>query len=94
MYGTILTEWNITQLFRGGLMQLGLTISDYVVLIFGVALLLLVSLIGRSGSVRQKLYERPVMLRYATYFVLFLAILILGAYGVGYDSNQFIYSQF
>ncbi|MDF2943287.1 MAG: putative rane protein [Herbinix sp.] len=94
MYGTILTEWNITQLFRGGLMQLGLTISDYVVLIFGVTLLLLVSLIGRSGSVRQKLYERPVMLRYATYFALFLAILILGAYGVGYDSNQFIYSQF
>jgi hypothetical protein len=75
-------------------MQLGLTVYDYLVLIFAVTLLLSVSLIGRSGSVRQKLSSKPMVLRYATYFALFLAILILGAYGVGYDSSQFIYSQF
>jgi len=94
MYGTIITKWNVDELFRGGFMQLGLTISDYLIIILSVVLLLMVSLIGRSGSVRQKLYQRPFVLRYATYFALFLAILILGAYGVGYDSNQFIYSQF
>jgi D-alanyl-lipoteichoic acid acyltransferase DltB (MBOAT superfamily) len=94
MYGTIITKWNIVDLFRGGLMQLGLTMTDYLVLLFSVAILLIVSLIGRSGSVRQKLSSKPMMLRYATYFALFLAILILGAYGVGYDSSQFIYSQF
>ena len=94
MYGTIFTDLNLTELFQGGLMKLGLTLSDYFVLILSVALLLLVSLWGRSGSVREKLSSRPVLLRYATYFVIFLAILILGAYGVGYDSSQFIYSQF
>jgi D-alanyl-lipoteichoic acid acyltransferase DltB (MBOAT superfamily) len=94
MYGTIITKWNIVEFFRGGLMQLGLTMTDYLVLIFSVTLLLIVSLIGRSGSVRQKLSSKPMFLRYATYFALFLAILILGAYGVGYDSSQFIYSQF
>lgn len=94
MYGTIFTKWNIQSLFQGGLMKLGLTVADYMVLIIGVTLLLMVSLAGRSGSVREKLARRPVLLRYATYFVVFLAVLILGAYGVGYDSSQFIYSQF
>jgi alginate O-acetyltransferase complex protein AlgI len=94
MYGTIVTKFNMAELFQGGLMKLGLSISDYAVLIFSVSLLLTASLLGRSGSVREKLSSRPVLLRYAAYFITFLAILLLGAYGVGYDSSQFIYSQF
>ncbi len=94
MYGTIVTKFNIAELFQGGLMKLGLTASDYFVLALGVIVLLTVSMMGRSCSVREKLAARPVLLRYATYFVAFLAILLLGAYGVGYDSSQFIYSQF
>ena len=94
MYGTIVTRWNYGELFTGGLMRLGLTLADYLVLIVAVLLLLTVSLIGRSGSVREKLAATPLTLRYATYTILFLAILILGAYGVGYDASQFIYSQF
>ena len=94
MYGTIFTRLELTELFTGGLMKLGLTGYDYAVLAAGVMLLLLVSLAGRSGSVREKLAARPVLVRYAAYFAIFLAILILGAYGVGYDSSQFIYSQF
>jgi D-alanyl-lipoteichoic acid acyltransferase DltB (MBOAT superfamily) len=94
MYGTIVTKMNFSELFTGGLMQLGLTIADYLVLTVGVILLLAVSLIGRSGSVRDKLALRPLVVRYVTYFILLLAILIFGAYGVGYDASQFIYSQF
>lgn len=94
MYGTILTKINVVELFQGGLMKLGLTISDYIVLTLCVLVLLVVSLIQRSGSVREKLAARPLLLRYATYFAILLAILILGAYGVGYDASQFIYSQF
>ncbi len=94
MYGTIVTKTNLFELFQGGLMQLGLTVYDYLVLVTCVTLLLAVSLVGRSGSVREKIAARPMVIRYATYFVIFLAVLILGAYGVGYDSSQFIYSQF
>jgi hypothetical protein len=94
MYGTIVTSWNYGELFTGGLMQLGLSLADYMVLIAAVILLLGVSLLGRSGSVREKLAARPLTVRYATYVILFIAILILGAYGVGYDASQFIYSQF
>ncbi|MDF2539730.1 MAG: putative rane protein [Herbinix sp.] len=94
MYGTIITKGNYQELFQGGLMQLGLTLSDYIVVIFGVVLLLMVSLLQRNGSVREKLAAKPYIIRYATYFAILLAILILGAYGVGYNASQFIYSQF
>jgi D-alanyl-lipoteichoic acid acyltransferase DltB (MBOAT superfamily) len=94
MYGTIVTKVNVQELFQGGLMRLGLSISDYFVLILCVGLMLVVSLIGRSGSVREKIAARPMVLQYATYFLIFLSVLLLGAYGVGYDASQFIYSQF
>lgn len=94
MYGTIFTKPNIMELFRGGLMQLGLSLHDYIVLTLAVILLLIVSLAGRKGSVRERIARRPLMIQYAAYFVIFLTVLILGAYGVGYDSSQFIYSQF
>lgn len=94
MYGTILTKWNFNELFQGGLMQLGLSLSDYIVVALGAGLILGVSLAQRSGSIRDKLAQRPLLIRYAACFTLFLAILILGAYGVGYDASQFIYSQF
>jgi D-alanyl-lipoteichoic acid acyltransferase DltB (MBOAT superfamily) len=94
MYGTIFTKWNWMELFRGGLMDLGLSYADYGVLIVSCILMLIVSLIQRSGSIRERLYTKPIVLRYATYFIFFLAVLIFGAYGVGYDSSQFIYSQF
>ncbi|HCA69439.1 MAG TPA: hypothetical protein DEP17_03200 [Lachnospiraceae bacterium] len=75
-------------------MNLGLTSADYIVLILSVTLILIVSLLQRSGSVREKLAARPMWIRYTTYFAIFLAVLLFGAYGVGYDASQFIYSQF
>ena len=94
MYGTIVTRFNYSELFTGGLMKLGLSHADYLVLIVAVAVMLAASLLGRSGSVREKLALKPLTFRYAAYFILLLAIIIFGAYGVGYDANQFIYSQF
>ena len=76
------------------MLKLGLTSSDYGILLAAVMLMLFVSLSSRNGSFRAKLAARPMMLRYAAYFLLFLVTLIFGAYGIGYDSNQFIYSRF
>ncbi len=94
MYTTIVTRFNYDELFTGGLMKLGLSGADYLVLIAAVGIMLAVSLLGRSGSVREKLASKPMALRYAAYFMLLLVTLIFGAYGVGYDASQFIYSQF
>lgn len=94
MYGTVFTRWNWKELFDGGLLGLGLTIYDYMVLIPAVFLILYVSLASRSVGYREKLTEKPLVGRYLSYFILIISILIFGAYGVGYDASQFIYSQF
>lgn len=94
MYGTILTKWNLSELFTGGFMRFGLGVADYMILIISVSLLLFVSLASRSESFRDRLAGKPMLLRYSAYFILLVAILLFGAYGIGYDSNQFIYSRF
>ena len=94
MFGTIVTTWNVSELFQGGWMRLGLNVSDYMILVISVGIVLVASIMQVKGSVREQLSSNPMLLRYATYFAIFLAILLFGAYGVGYDSSQFIYSQF
>ncbi|MPW26756.1 MBOAT family protein [Alkalibaculum sp. M08DMB] len=94
MFGTMFTNYNVNILFNGDLMNLGLSMADYIVLLMGLVLLLTVSLIQRNGSVRSQLEIQPLVLRYAIYYSLIIAVIILGAYGVGYDSSQFIYNQF
>lgn len=94
MFGDMLLHSRISQLFDGRLMTLGLTVSDYMVLGIGTVILLGVSLAGRKGSVRERLAAKPAPVRYAVVYGLFLCTIIIGAYGVGYDSSQFIYNQF
>jgi D-alanyl-lipoteichoic acid acyltransferase DltB (MBOAT superfamily) len=94
MYGTIFTKWNWDELFKGGLLGFGLTIYDYIVLIPAVLIILYVSLASRSVSYREQLAKKSLTVRYLSYFILIISILIFGAYGVGYDASQFIYSQF
>lgn len=96
MWGEMVTKFNPKIFFDGSLLQLGLSGADYIVISIAVAMFILVSnleLIGK-GDVREKITMRPAVVRYAIYYGLFLAIVIFGAYGIGYDSSQFIYNQF
>ena len=98
MFGTMFTKFNIGKLFDGSLMNLGLKMADYVVLLIGLVILIAVSLLQREGSVRDRIAEKPGAMRYAAnslaYYALIIVILVFGAYGIGYDSSQFIYNQF
>ena len=80
--------------FRVPFLDLGLTGQDYGILIFGVVLMLTVSLLQeRFGSVRELLWNQT-SLRYALTIGLFLVVLMMGNYGIGYDAGNFIYNQF
>jgi hypothetical protein len=94
MFGSMFTKQNIGEVLNGALLEIGLERSDYYVLLAGVIILIAFSLIQRRGSVREKLALEPEFLRYAVYIILFISIITFGAYGIGYDSNQFIYNQF
>ena len=95
MMGSMFTSFRLSTFWDGSLLQIGLSSSDYAVLLIGFAVVLSVSLLKlKAGNVRDKLYEKPAFLFYQMMAVLLIAILVLGAYGVGYDSSQFIYTQF
>lgn len=94
MFGTMFTEWNWGELFNGSLMQLGLTMTDYIILIAGTLILFIVSMVQRSGKVREKVAAKPYPVRFAVWFAMFIAVLLLGTYGIGYNASQFIYNQF
>ena len=80
--------------FRVPFDKLGLTGLDYGILLGGIAVLFAVSVLQeKKGSVRELLWERAA-LRYALIIALFLVVLLMGSYGIGYDAGNFIYNQF
>lgn len=94
MFGSMFTGGNWHILWNGSLLGLGLAPVDYWVLAVGTALLIAVSLIQRRGSVREKIAAKPYPVRFVIWYGLFLTVLLMGAYGIGYDASQFIYNQF
>lgn len=86
------SNWNI--LWNGALLEIGLTGLDYGILVFGILVLFAVSFTQTKGKVRDKIAAKPYPVRFTVWFGLFIVILLLGAYGIGYDSSQFIYNRF
>ena len=76
------------------MLALGASGADWLAAGVGALLMLGVSLLQRRGGVRERLAERPLALRWAVFGALLLAVVVFGAYGVGFDANQFIYNQF
>ena len=94
MVGSMFTSFNLKIFTDGSLLKLGLNKYDYWVLLAALVIILSVSIYKyRKGEVRSKLYEKP-WLWYGAMSAMFIAIIVFGAYGIGYDSTQFIYNQF
>lgn len=75
-------------------MEIGLSVLDYGIVIGGCVCILFVSLVQeRYGSVRKLLWKHEVFC-YALTFALFLAVLLMGSYGIGYNAENFIYNRF
>lgn len=95
MVGSMFTKWDFTIFANGSLMKLGLSGADYMVLLAALVIIFAVSLYeAKKGSVREALYQKPALVYYGVMAVLFIGIIVFGAYGIGYDNSQFIYNQF
>lgn len=79
----------------GTLLKLGLDIYDFAVLAIGVLVLFTVSLIKeRKGSIRLQISKKNVTVSWLIFIALIVSIIVLGAYGPGYDAVDLIYAQF
>lgn len=95
MIASIFTGWSLTPLWDGTVFQLGMDPLDFALLILGVIVLLVVGLLQEKGhALRQETAALTLPLRWSLYFGLILAVIILGAYGNGYEAVDAIYGQF
>lgn len=88
------TRFDLSRVSREMFLDLGLDRWDYAISAAGVIIMFTVSMAGRNGSVREKISQKPYVLRYIIFVSLFFAVVLLGKYGIGYDARQFIYNQF
>ena len=72
---------------------LGMTYRQLCVLLAAIALLVIVEFVSEKWDIFAKL-NRTVIPRYLVYIFLALAIAIFGAYGKGFDMQEFVYFQF
>lgn len=92
--GSVFTSFGARCLLDGSLLQLGLSTADYLIVLAGVALLVIMGRIGKTEDMSVVLSRRPTVVRYAVYIAMIFLIVVFGAYGNGYDASQFIYNQF
>ena len=95
MFKNIFRNFEISRLWDGTLLTLGLDKADYLVLAAGCMVVAIVgsmkerNLLGDEGVQRFCL---PV--RWAIYYGLFFSVIIFGAYGTGYQQVEMIYAGF
>ncbi len=91
MVGSLLTTFNYPALFAG-LGELGLNLGEW--LVFLAAVLTLWGYDWKRGHIRESFYSLCPAGRVAICCGLGLVILIFGMYGIGFNAEEFIYSNF
>ena len=89
----MLTNLNWGEMLDGGIFKLGLDVKDYVIIAVSVIAVAVLSKLSQKMDVRSKLCGKTTLSWLLAGAVL-IAILLFGAYGIGYDASQFIYTQF
>jgi D-alanyl-lipoteichoic acid acyltransferase DltB (MBOAT superfamily) len=91
MIGSIFTVFNYGQL-PGGLAELGLVLSDWILLALGTVAFCLAD--SRRQALRKRYDTLSPAAGTAVVCLLALAVLIFGMYGIGFDASAFIYGGF
>lgn len=93
MWGSMLTTFNWGRMLGGEILELGLSVKDYVIIAAAVLVVAVVSKLSQKRDIREWLYGKTA-LSWGLSGALLVLILLFGAYGIGYDASQFIYTQF
>ena len=87
---SVFYTFNIADIWNGGIMNLNVTGTQYIVIAGGILIMTAVSRLSIKKPLRETLWEKPV-LGNVIMALLCIAILVFGSYGLGFDASAFIY---
>ncbi len=88
------STFNLWIFWDGTLYQMGLDYKDLCVVFLGLLFVYRVSVLQEKGSVRELVAGKNIVIRWAVYYIAIFSIIILGAYGTGYNASEFIYANY
>ena len=95
MFASIFRDFAVQKLWDGTLLGFGLDLADYVAVIAGCIVVGIVSGIQERKLLPEGgLQAMRLPVRWTIYYALIFAVIIFGAYGVGYQQVDLIYAGF
>lgn len=95
MFKSIFTEFECSKLWDGTLFSLGLDKADYFAIIVGCMTVMIVGIIKERNWLGENGLQKICLpARWTLYYGLIFAVVILGAYGIGYQQVDMIYAGF
>lgn len=80
--------------FDGTLYTCGIEAGRFLALILCIVLVIFVEHFQEKGNIREMIERQHMIVRWCIYLGAIMLIAVLGVYGPGYDSSQFLYGQF
>lgn len=95
MFRSMFRNFDLGNLTDGSLLELGMTKADLIAVVVGCVAVAVVGFIKERGTnVRISLDRKPVIMRWSFYYALILAVIVIAAYGDGYQAVDMIYAGF
>lgn len=95
MFKKMVTSFSINGLGNGMLLNLGIDRHDFMIVVLACIVILIISLLKeKQVEIRKELAIKPLPVRWLVYYSLIMAIIVFGAYGVGYIPVNPMYANF
>lgn len=92
MMKSSILDFSFSQFNQEAIYAVGLEKKDFIILLIGCVVVFIVSVLKEKGvEIRKSLAEKPLVVRWAVYYLLVMSIYMLGYTGV---TQGFIYANF
>lgn len=89
------TRFNPWIFLDGSMYKIGIDMKEWHLVVLGLLIVLIVDYMNENGvPVRERISRQSLAVRWSIYYALIFGIIIFGAYGVGYNAQDFAYVNF
>ena len=95
MFGKMFSNFSFSSFADGTVLDLGLDIKDFILIICVIIFIFIISLLKEKGiNIRESIANKNIVIRWTLYYALILTIVIFGTYGLGYIPLNHMYANF